>query len=90
MSWKRNLQSVGIKIFIEYFELFNSSLSVSEIMERLPDVYTENAKRTRINAARRIIKNKFTKEVLKYIINDAKKIDGKTKKEAKKIFNRYE
>jgi len=84
VKWKRNLQSVGIKIFITYFDYFHSNLSTDKIIEKLPQKYSENAKRTRINAAKRIINNNL-KEVLEYIINDSKKIDNEIKKKAENI-----
>jgi len=88
MSIERLLNSVGVKIFIEYFEYFsNTNLTVSEIIEILPDEYTENSRRTRISKARIIIKdNILLQQSLEYIIN-SKRIDPSIKDKAIEIIN---
>ena len=50
----------------------------------MPKKYSENAKKTRINAAKRIINNNL-KEFLEYIINNSKKVDNEIKNKAEDV-----
>ena len=88
MTTKKLLNGVGIKIFIEYFEDFsNDSLQTNDLIEILPNEYTEKSRRSRISKARIIIKNyELLKDALKYIIN-SKKINNVIKNKAKKILD---
>ena len=88
MTIKELLKGIGIKIFIKYFEDFsNKSLKINDLIEILPNKYTENSKKTRTSKARTIIKNdELLEETLKYIINFSK-TDSDTKTKAKKILN---
>jgi len=88
MTTEKLLNGVGIKIFIEYFEDFsNESLQTNDLIEILPNKYTEKSRRSRISKARTIIKNPYLlSDTLKYIIN-SNKIDNKIKNKAKKILN---
>ena len=88
MTTKKLLNGVGIKIFIKYFEYFsNDSLQTNDLIEILPNEYTEKSRRSRISKARTIIKNhELLKDALKYIIN-SKKINNVIKNKAKKILD---
>ncbi len=88
MTIEKLLNGVGIKIFIKYFEDFsNNSLQTSDLIEILPNEYTENSRRTRTSKARTIIKNhELLNEALKYIIN-SNKINNDIRSKAKKILN---
>jgi len=66
MTIKKLLNGTGIKIFIKYFEDFsNDSLQVNDLIEILPNEYTEKSRRSRTGKARTIIKNHLT---IKYLI----------------------
>jgi len=88
MTIEKLLNGVGIKIFIEYFEDFsNNSLQTNDLIEILPNEYTEKSRRSRTSKARTIIKNhELLNDTLKYIIN-SKKIDNEVKNKAKKILD---
>ena len=85
MDIKKALNDVGAKVFIDFFELFNSSLDNSEVEERLPE-YTEKSKKSRTNKARSIIKKGYVLDALEYILN-SKRMDFETKEKAKNIKN---
>jgi len=88
MTIEKLLNGVGIKIFIEYFEDFsNNSLQTNDLIEILPNEYTEKSRRSRTSKARTIIKNhELLIDTLKHIIN-SKKIDNEIKNKAKMILN---
>jgi len=88
MTIEKLLNGVGIKIFMEYFEDFsNDSLQTSDLIEILPNEYTEKSRRSRISKARKIIKNHdLLNDTLNYIIN-SNKIDNNIKSKAKRILN---
>ena len=86
MNIKRTLNDVGSKVFIDFFELFNSSLENSEVEERLPAKYTEKSRKSRTNKARSIIKKGYVLDALEYILN-SKRMDFETKEKAKNIKN---
>ncbi|MCK9472054.1 MAG: HNH endonuclease [Bacilli bacterium] len=88
MTIEKLLNGIGIKIFMEYFEDFsNDSLQTSDLIEILPNEYTEKSRRSRTSKARKIIKNhELLNDTLHYIIN-SNKIDDNIKNKAKKILN---
>ncbi len=88
MTIEKLLNGVGIKIFMEYFEDFsNDSLQTSDLIEILPNEYTEKSRRSRTSKARKIIKNHdLLNDTLNYIIN-SNKIDNNIKSKAKRILN---
>lgn len=64
----RLLRSVGLAVFVEYFDRFaDSSLSNSDVAEMLPEEYSLMARRTRVSCARRIIARGLATEALDFI-----------------------
>ena len=67
------LKGIGIKVFIEYFQYFNDlSYTTADMIEILPNRYTEKSRRTRTSKARTIIKENKLQEAFRYIINSQK------------------
>jgi len=87
MNIEKALNDVGAKVFIDFFELFNSTLKNYEVIEKLPEKYTEKSRNSRTSKARKIIKEGYTLDVLEYILN-SKRIDFETQEKAKKIKNK--
>ena len=86
MNIKKILNDVGAKVFIDFFELFNSTLENYEVVEKLPEQYTEKSRKSRTSKARKIIKEGYVSDALEYILN-SKRMDFKTQEKAKKIKN---
>lgn len=58
MKLQRCLQSVGMKIFVEYYYAFkNEMISNQEMVEQLPHEYTIKSRRSRTSHARWIFQN---------------------------------
>jgi len=87
MTIEQLLNGIGIKIFVEYFQYFNNDdLDTSDIIEILPNSYTEKSRRSRISKARTIIKNHRLKEALNYILNSMR-VDEEIKEKARIILD---
>lgn len=85
---KRTITSIGKECFVSYFNLFSSKLDIDEVVETLMAErgYAEKASRTRVNNARRIIREGKSKEVLQSIIDSTHhSISSATKKDAKNL-----
>ncbi len=83
----RIINSIGKACFIEHFELImNSNLSKNVIIEQLMNLgkYSENGAKTRINCAKRILKNNLIREILEIII-ESKKVTEATRNKARKL-----
>jgi hypothetical protein len=64
------LKAIGMGVFVEYYYLFkNPSLSVFEIVDRLPNEYTLNSRRTRASKARRIFRDGLEIDALRMIVD---------------------
>lgn len=73
MTLQKLLNGIGIKIFVEYFQYFNNNrLDSNDIIEILPNLYTEKSRRSRISKARTIIKNNQLEDTFNYILNSIK------------------
>ena len=86
MNIKKALNDVGAKVFVDFFELFNSTLENYEVVEKLPESYTEKSRNSRTSKARTIIKEGYTLEALEYILN-SKRMGFETQEKVKKIKN---
>lgn len=70
MDLNRLLNSIGKKVFVDYFEMFsNKNLSNDEKVSLLPQHYSISGSRTRVSCANRIFDAGLEKEALKIIIN---------------------
>lgn len=71
MDLQRALNSVGKTCFVKYYEEFTSDKPVEDIVELLlnNEGYTETASRTRVNNARRIIRQGLSAEALCLVIS---------------------
>jgi hypothetical protein len=81
---KRTLNSIGKSCFIKYFDYFkDDSISKESLIDIIStkERYKKTATLTRINSARRIIKNNLENEAFK-IISESSKIDNYTKRTA--------
>ena len=73
MDIKDLLKGVGIEVFVKYFKYFNNpNYEVADIIEILPNEYTEKSRKSRISKARTIIREKRIQEALNYIIASTK------------------
>lgn len=73
MTLQKLLNGIGIKIFVEYFQYFNDNkLDSNDIIEILPNLYTDKSRRSRISKARTIIKNNQLEDTFNYILNSIK------------------
>lgn len=82
----RIINSIGKACFIEHFELIMNSISKNVIIEQLMNLgkYSENGAKTRINCAKRILKNNLIREILEIII-ESKKVTEATRNKARKL-----
>lgn len=71
MNLQRTLNSVGKACFVRYFEVFASEEPIENVLELLlnEEGYTEKASRTRINNARKIIRNGLSILALQAVIH---------------------
>lgn len=71
MDLQRALNSVGKTCFVKYYEEFASDKPLEDIVELLlnNEGYTETASRTRVNNARRIIRQGLSAEALGLVIS---------------------
>jgi predicted HNH restriction endonuclease len=87
MTIEKLLNGIGIKIFVTYFQYFNdNNLDTSDIIEILPNSYTEKSRRSRISKARTIISNNRLQEALNYILNSTR-VDEQIKEKAQNILD---
>jgi hypothetical protein len=78
----RLLRSVGLRVFVEYFDVFsNLRLSNQEAADLLPHDYKLTARLTRVSCARRIIERGQADEVLRFI-SESKRVDAATSQAA--------
>ena len=85
---KRTLQSVGMKCFIQYYDLFSSKDAYREdIIETLEieNDFTENSCISRTIHAQRVFRENAEKDALKLIIS-ASRVDPETRENAEKIY----
>ena len=69
MAIEKLLNDIGIKVFIEYFQYFkNNNLNIDDMIEILPDSYTEKSRKSRTSKARRLIRENREQEALNYIL----------------------
>ncbi len=81
----RLMRSVGLSVFVEYFELFaDSTLSNADVADRLPHEYKLTARQTRVSCARRIIDRGLAPEALR-IISESTRVDSHTSERAAAI-----
>ncbi|GAB3535521.1 hypothetical protein [Photobacterium alginatilyticum] len=74
----RTIQSVGMTTFVKYFTAFlDYSISSEDLVEGLTKIekYGNNSAKTKVNAARRIIKNNLAVEALK-VISKSNNVEG--------------
>ena len=89
MDVLRLLNSVGKKIFVEYYEVFsNPNLTNEEKVDRLPKHYAVSGSKTRVNCANRIFEAGLERDALKLVINS--KADSEAIKKATIILNKLE
>jgi len=72
------MQSVGIKCFIKYYDLFSSGRPGSDLVIELQEAegWTTTGCRTRVNCSRRIIADPTMRtSVLEYVAYDARRVD---------------
>ena len=82
MDIKKLLNGIGIQVFVEYFKYFdNLSYEVADIIEILPNNYTEKSRRSKISKARTLIKENREQEALEYILK-SKRISVELKEKA--------
>ena len=86
----KNLHSLGMKVFIEYYDYFkNPSYSVGDIKEIMKkNGYKPNSSATKASSGRKIVKEGHTKEALEIIAN-AGNIDDEIIENAKKLLKDY-
>lgn len=66
----RLLNSIGKRVFVEYYEVFkDSGLSTDDKISKLPEEYSYNGSRTRVNCANRIFENKCQTRALQMVTN---------------------
>lgn len=73
MDLQRALNSVGKTCFVKYYEEFASDKPVEDIVEILlnQEGYAETASRTRVNNARKIIRQGLSNQALDLVINSS-------------------
>lgn len=75
-AWSRLLQSVGRRVFVDYFDVFaDDLLSTDQAIDRLPHDYSEVGRRTRVNCARRIIRGGMAVQALASIAESSSDAD---------------
>ncbi len=87
----RNLRSVGMTCFVEFYEIFSSeTMSREDVIERLKSErnYTEKACSTRVIKARSIILSGLANQALQKIVNsESQRILESTKVKARELLN---
>jgi hypothetical protein len=88
----RNLRSVGMTCFVEFYEMFTSeSMSRDDVIEKLKSAknYTEKASGTRVSNARSIILSGLANQALQMIVNsESNRILESTKIEARRLLSK--
>lgn len=75
LKLNRTLKSIRKSCFIKYFDKFQNDLISNELLAELiskNENYKYSATKTRVNSARKILKNKFENDALKIIIESMK------------------
>ncbi len=85
MSLEKVLSSVGMTVFIRYYDFFRDK-SREECIEAIREDYSDKSKRTRTSHAKRIFREGKQKEALE-IVASSNRIDEATKKLAQDILN---
>lgn len=82
---KRQLTSVGRKVFVDYFgEFANEALSNQDVADVLPYEYTLRSRLSRTAHARSIIRRGFSRDALEMICSSAK-LDEATRDAARTL-----
>lgn len=84
---KRTLNSIGSSCFVKYFSEFKDNLISNDALTRIiskNENYKYSATKTRVNSARRIIKNNLEYKALEVIIQSAK-VDSIAKEKANNL-----
>lgn len=82
---KRQLTSVGRRVFVEYFKEFaNEALSNQEVADVLPYEYTLKSRLSRTSHARSIIRQGLTADALT-MISESEAVDAPTRDAARTL-----
>lgn len=86
----RNLKSVGMVCFVEYFEYFDGNMTREDVIEKLKatTTYTDKSCASRTSHARSIIKANAAKKALQMVISsESPKISEVTRRRAKELLS---